>query len=107
MLWKSAFGPRLPKWCRGKSTAIWGTPVAVVLTHSERQLVTQTDLRLTSGKVLSVTLVCGSMQNPNRGEVAMAALETFAIYVTPFLILGLVAKLMLQRYVVDLTDVQE
>jgi len=58
---------------------------------------TKTDLRLTSGEVLSVTLVCGSTQNPNRGEVAMAALETFAIYVTPFLILGLVAKLMLQR----------
>jgi len=37
----------------------------------------------------------------------MKALETFAIYVTPFLILGLVAKLLLQRYVVDLTDVHE
>jgi hypothetical protein len=36
----------------------------------------------------------------------MQALETFAIYVTPFLILGLVAKLLLERYVVDLTDVQ-
>ena len=37
----------------------------------------------------------------------MKAIETFAIYVTPFLILGLVAKLLLQRYVVDLADVQE
>jgi hypothetical protein len=36
----------------------------------------------------------------------MKALETFAIYVTPFLILGLVVKLLLQRYAVDLTDVQ-
>jgi hypothetical protein len=35
------------------------------------------------------------------------ALETFAIYVTPFLILGVVAKLLLRRYVVDLPDVQE
>jgi hypothetical protein len=31
---------------------------------------------------------------------------TFAIYVTPFLILGFVAKRLLQRNVVDLTDVQ-
>ena len=36
----------------------------------------------------------------------MQALETFAIYVTPFLVLGLVAKLLLERYAVDLTDVQ-
>ena len=36
----------------------------------------------------------------------MKALETFAIYVTPFLILGAVAKLLLKRYAVDLTDVQ-
>jgi hypothetical protein len=36
----------------------------------------------------------------------MKALETFAIYVTPFLILGLVAKLLLRRHAVDLTDVQ-
>jgi hypothetical protein len=33
----------------------------------------------------------------------MKALETFAIYVTPFLILGAVAKLLLKRYAVDLT----
>jgi hypothetical protein len=43
----------------------------------------------------------------NRGEVAMKALETFAIYVAPFLILGLLTKLLLRRYVVDLTDVQQ
>jgi hypothetical protein len=36
----------------------------------------------------------------------MKALETFAIYVTPFLILGAVATLLLKRYAVDLTDVQ-
>jgi hypothetical protein len=36
----------------------------------------------------------------------MPALETFAIYVTPFVILGLAAKLFLQRHAVDLTDVQ-
>lgn len=37
----------------------------------------------------------------------MKALETFAIYVMPFLLLGLLAKLLLQRCVVNLTDVQE
>lgn len=37
----------------------------------------------------------------------MKALETFAIYVTPFLILGVLAKLLLRRYAVDLIDVQE
>ena len=37
----------------------------------------------------------------------MTALGTFAIYVTPFLVLGLVAKLLLKRYAVDLSDVQE
>ncbi|GLR83472.1 hypothetical protein [Bradyrhizobium iriomotense] len=36
----------------------------------------------------------------------MKALETFAIYVTPFLILGALAKLMMKRYATDLTDVQ-
>ena len=36
----------------------------------------------------------------------MRALETFAIYVTPFLIVGIVVKLLLRRRVVDLTDVQ-
>jgi len=38
-------------------------------------------------------------------EAAMKALETFAIYVTPFLILGAIAKHLLKRYAVDLTDV--
>lgn len=37
----------------------------------------------------------------------MSALGTFAIYVTPFLILGVLAKLLLRRYAVDLIDVQE
>ncbi|MBR0801710.1 hypothetical protein JQ615_40920 [Bradyrhizobium jicamae] len=37
----------------------------------------------------------------------MKALETFAIYVTPFLVLGLAARLLLQRYVVDLADLQK
>ena len=36
----------------------------------------------------------------------MRALETFAIYVTPFLLIGMVTKLLLKRHVVDLTDVQ-
>jgi hypothetical protein len=35
------------------------------------------------------------------------ALETFAIYVTPFLILGAGAKLLMNRYGVDLDDVQK
>ena len=38
-------------------------------------------------------------------EAAMKALETFAIYVTPFLILGVLAKHLMKRYAVDLTDV--
>ena len=37
----------------------------------------------------------------------MRALETFAIYVTPFVILGVVAKLLLRRHVVDPTDTHE
>lgn len=37
----------------------------------------------------------------------MNALETFAIYVTPFLVLGIIAKLLLRRYVVDLDDVHD
>ena len=44
---------------------------------------------------------------PPRGEVAMKAFETFAIYVTPFLILGAAVKVLLRRYAVDLTDVQD
>lgn len=37
----------------------------------------------------------------------MKALETFAIYVTPFLMIGFVARRLLQRYVVDLDDVHK
>lgn len=37
----------------------------------------------------------------------MSALETFAIYAMPFIILGVAAKLLMRRYAVDLTDVQE
>ena len=36
----------------------------------------------------------------------MRALETFAIYVTPFLIIGIAAKLLMKRRSVDLSDVQ-
>ncbi len=36
----------------------------------------------------------------------MRALEVFAIYVVPFLLLGLVIRLLVKRYAVDLTDVQ-
>ena len=36
----------------------------------------------------------------------MRALETFVIYVAPFLIIGIVAKLLMKRRSVDLSDVQ-
>lgn len=36
----------------------------------------------------------------------MEALKVFAIYVTPFLIIGVAIKLLMSRYGVDLTDVQ-
>ena len=36
----------------------------------------------------------------------MRALETFVIYVTPFLIIGIAAKLLMKRRGVDLSDVQ-
>ena len=36
----------------------------------------------------------------------MRALETFVIYVAPFLIIGIVAKLLMKRKSVDLFDVQ-
>lgn len=36
----------------------------------------------------------------------MRALETLAIYVTPFLLLGGVAKLLMNRSAVDLADMQ-
>lgn len=37
----------------------------------------------------------------------MSALETLAIYVTPFLLVGIAIKLLMRRYSVDLADVQE
>ena len=37
----------------------------------------------------------------------MRALETFVIYVTPFLIIGIAAKLLMKRRGVDLSDVQD
>ena len=36
----------------------------------------------------------------------MRALETFVIYVAPFLIIGIAAKLLMKRRGVDLSDVQ-
>jgi hypothetical protein len=36
----------------------------------------------------------------------MKALEVFAIYVTPFLIIAAGIKFLMKRYAVDLTDVQ-
>ena len=37
----------------------------------------------------------------------MKALQVFAIYVTPFLIIAAAIKLLTKRYAVDLTDVQK
>jgi hypothetical protein len=37
----------------------------------------------------------------------MTALETLVIYVTPFLLIGIAAKLMMKRRGVDLSDVQD
>jgi hypothetical protein len=37
----------------------------------------------------------------------MQAFEVFAIYVTPFLIIGAAIKLLMKRYAVDLSDVQK
>ncbi|MGY3606435.1 hypothetical protein [Bradyrhizobium sp. Leo121] len=36
----------------------------------------------------------------------MRALEVFAIYVAPFVVIGIVAKVLMKRSSVDLTDVQ-
>jgi hypothetical protein len=36
----------------------------------------------------------------------MRAFETFVIYITPFLIIGIAAKLFMKRKGVDLSDVQ-
>ena len=37
----------------------------------------------------------------------MKAFEVFAIYVTPFLIIGAAIKLLMKRFAVDLPDVQK
>ena len=37
----------------------------------------------------------------------MKALEVFAIYIAPFLIIGAAIKLLMKRYAVDLSDVQK
>jgi hypothetical protein len=37
---------------------------------------------------------------------AMRALEVFAIYVAPFVVIGIIAKVLMKRSSVDLTDVQ-
>ncbi|WP_208824251.1 hypothetical protein [Bradyrhizobium neotropicale] len=36
----------------------------------------------------------------------MRALEVFAIYVAPFVVIGIIAKVLMKRSSVDLTDVQ-
>ena len=36
----------------------------------------------------------------------MRALEVFVIYVTPFLLIGIAARLLMKRWGVDLSDVQ-
>jgi hypothetical protein len=43
----------------------------------------------------------------DRGETAMMALEVFAIYVMPFLIIGLAIRFLMKRYAVDLPDVEK
>lgn len=40
-------------------------------------------------------------------RTTMKAFEVFAIYVTPFLIVGAAIKLLMKRYAVDLADVQK
>ena len=37
----------------------------------------------------------------------MNAFEVFAIYVTPFVIIGIAIKLAMKRYAIDLPDVQK
>ena len=37
----------------------------------------------------------------------MWALETLAIYLTPFLLIGIAVRFLMKRFAVDLTDVQE
>jgi hypothetical protein len=41
------------------------------------------------------------------GGVAMETFKVFAIYVTPFLIIGAAIKLFMKRYAIDLPDVQK
>ena len=43
----------------------------------------------------------------DRGETAMMALEVFAIYVMPFLIIGLAIRFLMKRYTVDLPEVEK
>ena len=43
----------------------------------------------------------------DRGETAMMALEVFAIYVMPFLIIGVAIRFLMKRYAVDLPDVEK
>jgi hypothetical protein len=43
----------------------------------------------------------------DRGETAMKALEVFAIYVTPFLILGVAIRFWMKRHGVDLPEVEK
>jgi hypothetical protein len=44
---------------------------------------------------------------PDRRETAMTAFEVFAIYVTPFLIIGVAIRFLMKRYAVDLPDVEK
>ena len=37
----------------------------------------------------------------------MKAFETFAIYITPFLIIGAAVSFLMKRYAVDLSDVEK
>ena len=43
----------------------------------------------------------------NRGEAARKAFETFAIYITPFVIIGAAVSFLMKRYAVDLSDVEK
>jgi hypothetical protein len=47
------------------------------------------------------------MPAPKLAEEHMNAFEVFAIYVTPFVIIGIAIKLLMKRYAVDLPDVQK
>ena len=43
----------------------------------------------------------------DRGETAMMAVEVFATYVMPFLIVGLAIRFLMKLYAVDLPDVEK